>query len=150
MTAPRWGGTLNSGGPDDGPGHGATRAVDGPAQRKEAGSVSVRESDPPIVVGCGAGSCAPGQGAEPNGRAGHKAKGRAREQRKQSTYRGTRILPTNGVKLPACNGDGPWHLVPDALTECAFPEEPGAGNPHAGICEGGAGQPASLPQSARK
>ena len=26
-------------------------------------------------------------------------------------------------------------------------EEPGAGIPHAGICEGGAGQPASLPQS---
>ena len=136
MTAPWWGGTLNSGGPDGGPGHWATRAVDGPAQRKEAGSVSVRESDPPIVVS--------------DGRAGHKAKGRAREQRKQSTYRGTRILPANGVKLPACNGDGPWHLVPDALTECAFPEEPGAGNPHAGICEGGAGQPASLPQSAKK
>ena len=40
---PEGGGTLNSGGPDGGPGHGATRAVDGPAQPKEAGSVSVRE-----------------------------------------------------------------------------------------------------------
>jgi len=134
MTAPRGGGTLNSGGPDGGPRHGATYAVDGPVQRKEDRTVPVRESDPPIVVG--------------DGRAGHKAKGRAREQRKQSTHHGTRILPANGVKLPACTGDGPWHLVPDALTECAFPEEPGAGNPHAGICEGGAGQPASLPQSA--
>ncbi len=26
-----------------------------------------------------------------------------------------------------------------------FSEEPGAGNPHTGICEGGAGQPVSLP-----
>ncbi|MCH7229206.1 zinc-ribbon domain containing protein, partial [Haloferula sp. A504] len=29
-------------------------------------------------------------------------------------------------------------------------EEPGAVVPHAGICEGGAGRPASLPQSAKK
>ena len=106
--------------------------MDGPVQRKEGRTVPVRESDPPIVVG--------------DGRAVHKAMGRAREQRKQSTHLGTRILPANGVKLPACTGDGPWHFVPDARTLCAFPEEPGAGNPHAGICEGGAGQPASLPQ----
>jgi hypothetical protein len=32
-------------------------------------------------------------------------------------------------------------------TGCASTEEPGAVVPHAGICEGGAGQPASLPQS---
>jgi len=29
--------------------------------------------------------------------------------------------------------------------EASIPEEPGAGKPHAGICAGGVGQPASLP-----
>jgi hypothetical protein len=33
----------------------------------------------------------------------------------------------------------------DAEPSARFPEEPGAGKPHAGICEGGAGQPVSLP-----
>ena len=32
------------------------------------------------------------------------------------------------------------------MHEASCPEEPGAGKLHAGICEGGAGQPASLPQ----
>jgi hypothetical protein len=30
-----------------------------------------------------------------------------------------------------------------------IPEEPGAVIPHAGICEGGTGQPVSLPQSVK-
>ena len=47
--------------------------------------------------------------------------------------------PDQGVKLPACNGNRFWHPV-SALVPCVrFPEEPGAGNPHAGICEGGTG-----------
>ena len=32
------------------------------------------------------------------------------------------------------------------MHEASCPEEPGAGKLHAGICEGGAGQPASLPR----
>ncbi len=34
-------------------------------------------------------------------------------------------------------------MQPD--TEARMTEEPGAGKPHAGICAGGAGQPAFLP-----
>jgi hypothetical protein len=132
---PEEGGTLNSGDPENKPWQEQSEAADGRDQRKEGADVDFRESDLPIVVR--------------DGNAVHKAKGRARGQREQSTHHGTRILPTNGVKLPACNGDWPWHIVPDARTDCASPEEPGAVIPHAGICEGGAGQPASLPQCAK-
>ena len=38
--------------------------------------------------------------------------------------------------------------VPVAVRHARHSEEPGAGIPHAGICEGDAGQPAFLPQSA--
>jgi len=37
-------------------------------------------------------------------------------------------------------------LVTSRQCEANCFEEPGAGEPHAGICEGGAGQPASLPR----
>ncbi len=74
---------MNSGGPDGGPGHGATRAADGPVQRKEDRTVPVRESDPPIVVG--------------DGRAVHKAKGRADGQRGQSTHARERNTPARSV-----------------------------------------------------
>ncbi len=74
---------MNSGGPDGGPGHGATRAADGPVQRKEGRAVPVRESDPPIVVG--------------DGRAVHKAKGRADGQRGQSTHARERNTPARSV-----------------------------------------------------
>ncbi len=70
---------------------------------------------------------------------------------------GLRIAPTDGsdsripasvspcgVKLPACNGKRIRHSVSE-LVSSALPEEPGAVIPHAGICEGGVGHPASLP-----
>ena len=54
---------------------------------------------------------------------------------------------SNGVKLPACNGDRIWHSVPELVPRARYPEVPGAVIPHAGIREGGTGYPASLPQS---
>jgi len=41
-------------------------------------------------------------------------------------------------------GTGVWHHVPALVSWARFPDEPGAGNPHAGICEGGTGRPVSL------
>jgi len=45
-------------------------------------------------------------------------------------------------------GTGVWHDVPTLVPCARFPEEPGAGNPHAGICEGGGyratGDPSSI------
>ncbi len=38
-----------------------------------------------------------------------------------------------------------FRLMKTLCEPARFSEEPGAGNPHAGICEGGAGQPVSLP-----
>ncbi len=35
---------------------------------------------------------------------------------------------------------------PMGCKTASYREEPGAGKPHAGICEGGVGQPASLPR----
>ena len=59
--------------------------------------------------------------------------------------------PGNGVKLPACNGTNRfWHSVSELVSSARFPEEPGAVVPHAGICEGGVGQPTSLPQCAKE
>jgi hypothetical protein len=59
----------------------------------------------------------------------------------------------NRTKIPDCTGPQTLH---DRFTTkqtkdrrcpaCAFTEEPGAVIPHAGICEGGTGQPVSLPQ----
>ena len=55
--------------------------------------------------------------------------------------------PDDGVKFPACNGNRFWHHVSALVPRARFPEEAGAVVPHAGICEGGTGQPVSLPQS---
>ena len=126
------GSALNSGDPFSLP----------PGNRRDIGSQlqgdadgRIRESDPPMVVR--------------DGSAGHAAKGRAGKQRKQSTHHGTRILPDTVSSSLLAMGTGVWHHVP-ALVPCArFPEEPGAGNPHAGICEGGTGRPVSLPQSVK-
>jgi hypothetical protein len=125
-------GTLNSGGPESAPAEAARQPRDDCDQRQEDAVMTLRESDPPIVVR--------------DGNTGHKAKERAGKQRKHRYLHGTRILPNQGVKLPACNGNRFWHHV-SALVPCArFPEEPGAVIPHAGICEGGVEQSASLPQ----
>ncbi len=47
-------------------------------------------------------------------------------------------------KLPEPPEPVPMRIV---IPPARFPEEPGAVVPHAGICEGGTGQPVSLPQS---
>ena len=101
------------------------------------------QSDPLIVVG--------------DGRADHMAKGRAEEQRVQSTHarRGKlRLGVSNSLRaIRAVGKDLP--SAEQSLTSgsnycryrCARSfEEPGAGIPHAGICEGAVGQPAVLPQ----
>ena len=122
------GGTLNSGDPVPLP-SGNRRDVG--SQRTGDADAGIRESDPPIVVR--------------DGNTGHTAKGWAGRQRKQSTDLRIRIFLAKGVKLPACIGNKFWHSVAELVPFARFPEEPGAVIPHAGICEGGVGQPASLP-----
>ena len=110
------------------------------------------QSDPLIVVG--------------DGRADHMAKGRAEEQRVQSTHawRGKlRLGVSNSLRaIWAVGKDLPSaeQSVTSGSNYCRYRcarsfEEPGAGTepiratsskPHAGICEGAAGQPAVLPQ----
>ncbi len=133
---PCMGGTLNSGGPESVPAEAVRRPGANGDQRQEDAVWTIRESDPPIVVR--------------DGNTGHTAKGRAGRQRKQSTHLRTRILLVKGVKLPACIGSGFRHTVSESVPCARLPEEPGAVVPHAGICEGGTGQPVSLPQSLKK
>ena len=118
-------GTLNSGGPECDP-SAAARWPEAIGDRpKEDASRTIRESDPSIVVR--------------DGSAGHRAKGWAGSNASTGITSGHEYSRFHGVKLPACIGSRFWHSVP-ALVPCARdPEEPGAGIPHAGICEGGTG-----------
>ncbi len=80
------------------------------------------ESDPPIVVG--------------DDRTDHMAKGWAERQREQSTHRGRRLLP-NPVSSPLLAlASGIWFIESDARPSARLSEEPCAGKPRAGICEG--------------
>ena len=125
------GSALNSGGPVPFP---PDNRRDTGNQLTEDAGVGMRESDSPIVLG--------------DGNAVHMGKGRAGKQRKHSTHHGTRILPTTVSSSLLALGTSSGTLC-RTLVPCArFSEEPGAVIPHAGICEGGVGQPASLPQSA--
>ena len=90
------------------------------------------ESDPPIVVR--------------DGRAGHMAKGWAERQREHSTHLGGRLLPVQVSSTLLAMAAGIRFDEADAKPSARLSEEPGAGKPHAGICEGGARQRASLPQ----
>ncbi len=85
-----------------------------------------------------------------DGSAGHREKEWAGSNASTGITSGHEYSRSNGVKLPACNGDRFWHSVPEAVPRARYPEEPGAVIPHAGICEGGTGQPVSLPQSLLK
>ncbi len=89
------------------------------------------EPDSPIVVR--------------DGRADHLAKGEAEGQREQSTHRGGRLFPIPVPSTLLVIGVGVWFIKLDAKPGAHLSEEPGAGKPHAGICEGGFGQPVSLP-----
>ena len=73
------GGTLNSGGPESAPSEAARQPRDDCDQRQEDAVMTLRESDPPIVVR--------------DGNTGHRAKERAGKQRKHRYLHGTRILP---------------------------------------------------------
>ena len=118
-------GTLNSGGPECDP-SAAVRWPEAIGDRpKEDAKRTIRESDPPIVVR--------------DGNAGHRAKGWAGSNASTGSTSGHEYSRSNGVKLPACNGDRFWHPVPELVPRARYPEEPGAVIPHAGICEGGTG-----------
>ena len=81
------------------------------------------QSDPPIVVR--------------DGRAVHMAKGWAGRQREHSTHLGRRLLPLQVSRTLLAIGDWLCFTEADAKPSARFSEEPGAGKPHAGICEGG-------------
>ena len=109
----------------------------GASNPKEAVPMGSWESDPPIVVR--------------DGSAVHMAKGRAGEQRWQSTHAGATNAPHPCVsrslsakrRKPVTNPNP--RFVSRSSPRARPPDEPGAGILHAGICEGTAGQPAALP-----
>ena len=123
-------GTLNSGGPESAPAGVERHPTASRDQPIEDVIWTLRESDPLIVVR--------------DGNTGHRAKERAGRQRKQSTHRGPcRSRQTVSRSLLAL-GTSSGTLC-RSWFQARLPEEPGAVIPHAGICEGGVGQLASLP-----
>jgi hypothetical protein len=94
-------------------------------QLKEGAVGSGEESDPPIVVR--------------DGRPDHMAKGWAERQREQSTHRGRGLLPITVSRTLLALAAGIWFVESDARPNARHSEEPCAGKPHAGICEGGTG-----------
>ena len=92
-------------------------------QLEEEADGSEKESDPPILVR--------------DGRADHMAKGRAERQRKQSTPRGRGLLPSSVSRTLLAMRARIWFSELDAKLCARLSEEPCAGKPHAGICEGG-------------
>ena len=93
-------------------------------QLEEGAGGSGKESDSPIVVR--------------DGRSDHMAKGWAEGQREQSTHRGRRLLliPVQSTLLALAAKN--WLIGSDIEPSARLSEEPCAGKPHAGICEGGA------------
>ncbi len=83
-----------------------------------------KESDSPIVVR--------------DGRADHMAKGWAGRQREHSTHRGNCMLPVAVSSTLLAIAAKVWFNDPEPEPSARLPEEPCAGKPHAGICEGGA------------
>ena len=69
-----------------------------------------------------------------DGRTDHMGKGRAEQSTEQSTHAKGRNVPKKSVSST---------LLELTLRDCS--EEPCAGKPHAGICEGAARQRAVLP-----
>ena len=93
-------------------------------QLEEVASRCGKESDPPIVVR--------------DGRADHMAKEWAERQREHSTHRGRRMLPVSVSSTLLAIVADIWFTRSDAKPSARLSEEPCAGKPHAGICEGGA------------
>ena len=92
-------------------------------QLTEETNESLEESDPPIVVR--------------DGRADHTAKGRAGGQREHSTHRGRGLRPIPVSRTLLATWAELGFIEPDAEPRARLSEEPCAGKPHAGICEGG-------------
>ena len=92
-------------------------------QLEEVAGGSGKESDPPIVVR--------------DGRADHMAKGWAGRQREHSTHRGRRLLPIPVPRTLLASKATVWFNESDTEPSARLSEEPCAGKPHAGICEGG-------------
>ena len=67
------------------------------------------------------------------------AKGWAGRQREHSTHRGKRMLPTPVSRTLLAFVAGVGFNESDAEPSARLSEEPGAGKPHAGICEGAPG-----------
>ena len=93
-------------------------------QLEEVADGREEESDPPIVVR--------------DGRTDHMAKGWAERQREQSTHRGRRMLPIPVSSTLLAIAADIWFIGSSARPSARHSEEPCAGKPHAGICEGGA------------
>ena len=123
-------GTLNSGGPESVP-EGAERHRMADCDQPQEDAVwTLRESDPLIVVR--------------DGNTGHKAKGRAGSNASKALTSGHVDLGKR-CQAPCLHWKLFLALCVGSGFICALPEEPGAVIPHAGICEGGVGQPTSLP-----
>ncbi len=91
---------------------------------KVVASGSGKESDSPIVVR--------------DGRADHMAKGWAERQSEQSTHRGRRLLLSPVSRTLLALATKFWLIGSGTESSARLSEEPCAGKPHAGICEGGA------------
>ncbi len=96
-----------------------------PDQLKEGRAASSEESDPSIVVR--------------GGRTDHTAKGWAEGQREHRTDPGIRMIPPRVSSSLLAFGVRILSIGKDAGPATRLSEEPCAGKPHAGICEGGTG-----------
>ena len=103
-------------------------------QLEEVAVGSGKESDPLIVVRDGRADHTPSQSF---GSAG-MAKGWAERQSEHSTHCGTRALPIPVSSTLLALAAKVRFSEPDAKPSARLSEEPCAGKPHAGICEGGA------------
>jgi hypothetical protein len=92
-----------------------------------------KESDPSIVVRDGCADHTP----TPRLRRAGMAKGRAERQREHSTHRGRRLLPIPVPRTLLAKKATIWFNESDTEPSARLSEEPCAGEPHAGICEGG-------------
>ncbi|MEZ5329684.1 MAG: hypothetical protein R3F19_31945 [Verrucomicrobiales bacterium] len=92
-------------------------------QLEEVAGGREKESDPPVVVR--------------DGKTDHMAKGWAERQREHSTHHGRGLLPVTVSRTLLALEAKVWFIESDTEPSARLSEEPCAGKPHAGICEGG-------------